>query len=189
MKTAIYARVSTEDQHCEMQLHELGEYSGRMGWEAVHYVEKASSRRKRPELERLLSDARQRKFDILLVWKLDRFGRSVRELHESIETLDQYGIRFIALHSGVDTDRKSPTARLLFNMLASFAEFERDLIQERTNAGIAQARRAGKQFGRPRRIIDQAKVRKLRERGLSWRDIGSKLGVPQSTVRAALKIA
>lgn len=187
MIAAIYARVSTEDQHCEMQLHDLGEYANRLGWSTVVYLEKESTRKKRPELDRLLVDARQRKFDAVLTWKLDRFGRSLRELDENARLLDSYGIRFLALHSGIDTDQKNPVARLLFNIMGSFAEFERDLIRERTKAGIAQAKRAGKHCGRPRLIFDQAKARQLRDRGLSWREIGKKMGVSHSKVRIALK--
>lgn len=189
MIAAIYARVSTEDQHCEMQLHELTSYCARMGWTSIEYVEKASTRTKRPELARLLTDARHRKFDVVLVWKLDRFGRSVRELHDNIALLDGSGIRFLALMSNIDTDQRNPTSRLLLNMLAAFAEFERDLIQERTKAGIAQAKRQGKHCGRPRKVFDHVKARKLRDRGLSWREISGKLGVPHATIRAALKTA
>lgn len=186
MIAALYARVSTEDQHCEMQLHELGEYAKRMGWDTAVYLEKESTRRKRPEKVRLMADARLRKFDVVLCWKLDRFGRSVRELHEDAEALKLYGIRFVALQSAIDTDKRSPTANLLFNMLASFAEFERDLIQERTNAGIAQARRAGKQFGRPKLVFDRGKAEKMRAKGASWREIGKALKVAPSTIRLAL---
>lgn len=186
MKAAIYARVSTEDQDCAMQLTELRAYAGRMGWETSEYVEKASTRKKRPELERLLSDARQRKFDAVLVWKLDRFGRSVRELSENVGHLDQCGVRFVALLSSIDTDQRNPSSRLMLNMLAAFAEFERDLIQERTKAGVAQAKRAGKHCGRPARVFDVERARKLRARGLGWREIGAKLGVSHMTVRTRL---
>lgn len=186
MIAAIYARVSTEDQHCEMQLTELKAYCARMGWATVEYVEKVSTRKRRTELERLLADARQRKFDVVLVWKLDRFGRSVRELHENIGHLDNCGIRFLALMSNVDTDQRNPTSRLLLNMLAAFAEFERDLNQERTKAGIAQARRQGKRFGRPRRVFDRDKAAQLRKSGRTWDEISAALKVPVSTLRSAL---
>lgn len=189
MIAALYARVSTEDQHCEMQLAELRAYCQRMGWQPVEYVEKASTRGKRPGLDRLLADARQRKFDVVLVWKLDRFGRSVRELHDNIAHLDQSGVRFLALMSNIDTDQRNPTSRLLLNMLAAFAEFERDLIQERTKAGIAQARRQGKHCGRPKLVFDRGRAQKMRAAGASWREIGKKLNVAPSTIRLALQTA
>jgi putative DNA-invertase from lambdoid prophage Rac len=189
MIAALYARVSTEDQHCEMQLAELRAYCQRMGWTATEYVEKASTRKKRPELERLLGDARQRKLDVLLVWKLDRFGRSVRELHDNIAHLDQSGVRFLALMSNIDTDQRNPTSRLLLNMLAAFAEFERDLIQERTKAGIAQARRQGKHCGRPALVFDRAKAATLRKQGRTWPEISKALSVPITTIRRALHSA
>lgn len=187
MKVAIYARVSTTDQNCELQLTDLTQHARRMEWELVdQYVEKASTRKKRPELERLLDDAKHRRFDILLVWKLDRFGRTVRELDENIGKLDRAGVRFIALHSGIDTDHRSPTSRLLFNILSSFAEFERDLIQERTFAGVAQARREGRHPGRPAKVFDRAKAAELRTKGHSWRSIARKLKIDQSVIRRSL---
>src|SRR5262252_1244177 len=108
---AIYARVSTTDQDASMQVRELRAYVRRMGWRtAGEFVETASGRRGavRPELEKLMEAARLRKFDVVLVWKVDRFGRSVSEFVERVQALDQSGIRFIALTQGIDTDRASP---------------------------------------------------------------------------------
>ena len=141
MIAAIYARVSTADQNCEMQLRELREFIGRMKWEpGEEYVDNGFSGAKssRPALNRLLADAAQRRFDVLLTWKLDRFGRSVRQLVDNIATLDRRGIRFVAPSQSIDTDEKSPTGRLIVNILAAVAEFERDLNSERVRAGIQQ---------------------------------------------------
>lgn len=187
MKAAIYARVSTEDQHCEMQLAELGGLAERMGWQSDIRMEQESTRKRRPVLEQLLKDAQQRKFDVVLCWKLDRFGRTMRELVANIELLDRASVRFMCPGQGIDTDQRNPASRLLLHILASVAEFERDLIRERTKAGVAQAKRAGKHCGRPAKVFDREKARKLRERGLSWRDIGKRMGVSHMTVKTALK--
>ena len=202
MRAAIYARVSMEDQHCEMQLTELGGYADRMGWEKVLYIEKESSRKRRPQLEQLLADAARRKFDVVLVWKLDRFGRRFEELLANMQHLDRSGIRFIALTQSIDTDQRNPLSKLIFHVLAAVAEFERDLIRERTLAGMAEYKRAwaagsiGKQrhsksgkdlpVGRPRRVFRRDEAVRLRTAGMSWRKIADALGVPQATVRAHL---
>jgi DNA invertase Pin-like site-specific DNA recombinase len=110
LTAAIYARVSTADQHCEMQLTELREYAARIRWKTAEYVEYASGKAgsKRPELDRLMEDARLRKVDVVVVWKLDRFGRSVQEFLDRVVRLDQSGVRFIAVTQGIDTDKNSP---------------------------------------------------------------------------------
>lgn len=189
MRIAIYARVSTQDQHCELQLSELRGYCQRSGWANVdEYIEKASGKagQKRPQLEQLLTDARLRKIDVVVVWKIDRFGRSVQEFVERVRTLDDMGVRFIAPNQGIDTDQHSPAGRLLMHVLASIAEFERDLIQERVRAGVAEAKRQGKHCGRPKRVFRRDEAEKLRSEGLSWRAIARKLDVPQATIRRAL---
>lgn len=202
MICAIYARVSTEDQHCQMQLTDGHGMAERNGWEIVEYIDMESTRNRRPELERLLKDAKARKFDIVWCWKLDRFGRSAKELLTNTELLDLAGIRFI---SGViDTDKRSPMAKLTFTMLAAFAEFERDLIRERTMAGSAEYRRAfaagkvgvgksresrsGKNLppGRPKRVFRRDEAARLRGLGHSWRAIAAHLGVSATTIRDAL---
>jgi DNA invertase Pin-like site-specific DNA recombinase len=191
MTAAIYARVSTEDQQCEMQLTELRSYVERMGWEALEYVEKASGKAgaPRPELERLLADARLKRFGAVVVWKLDRFGRSLQEFVERVMLLDQLGIRFIAPSQGIDTDRRSPAGKLLMHILAAIAEFERELIRERVRAGIAEAQRRGKHCGRPLKVFRRDEALRMRRRGMSWRAIARALGVPQSTVRLAVRRA
>src|SRR5215831_19095516 len=185
MKVAIYARVSTADQNCEMQLRELREYINRRDWKvAGEYVDSGFSGAKasRPALHRLMADAAKRKFDCVAVWKIDRFGRSVLHLNQQIAALTSYGVRFIATSQSLDTDEKNPTSRLLLQILASVAEFEREMIRERTLSGIKAAQAAGKVVGRPRRIFRRDEVVRLRdEGGLSWRAIGKKLGIPAMT--------
>src|SRR5581483_7664098 len=143
LKAAIYARVSTTDQNCEMQVRELREYAERRGWVVSdEYVDTGWSGAKasRPELDRLMRDAALRRFDAVLVYKLDRFGRSVRNCLDGIEALRMHGVRFLAVSQSTDTDESNPTARLLLHILASVAEFERELIRERVRAGIESAR-------------------------------------------------
>lgn len=186
---AIYARVSTDDQNCENQLGELRAYAARMGW-TVHqeYIDHAQSgaKRSRPALNLLMAGARLRKFDVVAVWKMDRFGRSLQHLIENIQALDQAGIRFVAPTQGIDTDTHSPAGRLLMHIMGAFAEFERDLIRERTMAGLAIARAKGKRLGRPAKVFRRDRAAALRKRGLSWRAIEKRLGVAQSTIRKAL---
>ena len=189
MTAAIYARVSTYDQDCGLQLSELRAYCERSGWSAVEYVDQGISGaagKKRPALDRLLADARLRKFGAVLVWKIDRFGRSVQEFVGRILELDQAGVRFIAPSQGIDTDQRSPAGKLLMHILAAIAEFERALIQERVKAGVAEAKRRGKHCGRPKRVFRRDQAAKLRQKGLSWRAISKKLGVPFSTIRLAV---
>src|SRR5579871_3642777 len=149
MKAAIYARVSTADQNCELQIRELHEYCSRRGWEiSREYMDTGWSGAKasRPELDRLMRDASLRHFDAVLVWKLDRFGRSVRNCLDGIEALRAAGVRFLAVSQSIDTDEANPTARLLLHILASVAEFEREMIRERVCAGVKNAKRKGKRL-------------------------------------------
>lgn len=184
---AIYARVSTEDQNNSLQLTELRAYAKRMRWTIIEYTEQVSSMKARPQFARLIEDARLRKIDVVLVWKLDRFARSVQQLTANMLLLDSYGVRFIALTQNIDTDQQNPMSKLLLHILGAFAEFERDIIVERTKAGVAQAKRAGKHCGRPARVFDKTKVRELKRRGLSLREIAEQLGVGRGTVERALK--
>ncbi len=202
MKAAIYARVSTVDQHCDMQLRELTEDVERMKLgDQVRYVDMQSTRKRRPALELLLKDAAAGKLDTVVVWKLDRFGRSVQELVANIEALDRAGVRFLVPGQGIDTDKRNPTSRLLLHVLAAVAEFERDLIRERVTSGQVEYQRAfdagevgpgksresksGENLAphRPRKVFARAKAARLRAKGLSWRAISDQLGVKVSTVR------
>ncbi len=190
MKAVIYARVSTSDQNCEAQLKEIREYLSRMGWEnAGEFVDTgfSGSKASRPALDQLMKDASLRKFDCVVVYKLDRFGRSVLHLNQQLAILESLSIRFVAISQGIDTDAKNPTSRLLLHILSSVAEFERELIKERTLCGIKSAKAKGKTLGRPKRIFQRDEVVRLRDEGMSWRKISEKLGVPTMTVLASYR--
>ena len=182
---ALYARVSTLDQSCAMQLDDLRRYSGRFA-RSYEYVEVGVSgaQRRRPQLDGLMKDAHKRLFDVVLVWKFDRFARSVKHLVDSLEEFRALGIDFISYTEGIDTT--TPSGELLFHIMGAVGQFERDLIAERVRAGIAHARAMGKRIGRPRASIDAAQVRALRQQGHSLRKIAQALDVPVSRVRRAL---
>jgi DNA invertase Pin-like site-specific DNA recombinase len=185
MRCALYARVSTTDQTCETQLRELRDYISRRGWQSAgEYVDTgfSGSKASRPALDQLMANAAQHKFDTICVYKIDRFGRSVLHLNQQLAALTSYGVRFIATSQSLDTDEKNPTSRLLLQILASVAEFEREMIRERTLSGIRAAQAAGKIVGRPKRVFRRDEVVRLRdEEGLSWRAIGTKLRIPAMT--------
>lgn len=185
MRCALYCRVSTTDQHCDLQLRELREYIAHRDWKnGGEYIDTGFSGAKasRPALDRLMADAAKRKFDCVAVWKIDRFGRSVLHLNQQLAALTSHGVRFIATSQSLDTDQSNPTSRLLLQILASVAEFEREMIRERTLSGIRAAQAAGKVVGRPKRVFRRDEVVRLRDvEGLSWRAIGTKLGIPAMT--------
>ena len=185
MTAAIYARVSTEDQDCSMQLTELRGYCARQGWAAVEYVEKASGKAgsKRPVFARLMADAAMKRFDVVLVWKLDRFGRSLHHLIDNVQALDNFGIRFIAPSMGIDTDNRSPVGKLLLHIMGAFAEFERALIVERVRTGVAEAKRQGKHCGRPRKIFRRDQALELHAAGRSLREIARIMQIGLGTVQ------
>jgi putative DNA-invertase from lambdoid prophage Rac len=185
MKTVLYARVSTTDQSCEMQLRELRDYAVRRGLKVTEeYVDMGWSGAKasRPELDRLMRDARLRRFDVVLVWKLDRWGRSVVHCIRSIQELVSLGIRFLAATQNIDTDESNPTAQFILHIFAAVAELEREMIRERVVSGIRTAQLNGKSLGRPRRVFRRDQARALRASGMSWRKIAGALGIPMSTV-------
>ena len=184
---AIYVRVSTQDQKHDMQLTELREYVARMGWTEKVYAEKESSMKKRPILNGMMEDARLKKIDVVVVWKMDRFARSLKQLMENITALDTYGVRFVAVTQGIDTDKQNPAGRLMMQIFGAFAEFERAIIVERVQAGVDEAKRQGKHCGRPRRIFRRDEMRALKAAGMSLRKIAAQLGLPLSTVADALK--
>jgi DNA invertase Pin-like site-specific DNA recombinase len=188
MKTAVYARVSTSNgQDPEMQLRELRDYCQRRGWEVVQeYVDTGISgtREKRPELDRLLADAHGRHFDAVVVWRFDRFARSVSHLLRALETFRSLGIEFVSLSEQVDTS--TPTGKMVFTVLGAVAELERSLIAERVRAGLRNARAKGRKLGRPRKALDGAKLTSMRAQGASWRAVGAALGVAPATALHAL---
>ena len=186
MRVALYARCSTTDQNPDAQLHQLKEYAAARGLEVLEFVDHGVSGRKdrRPALDRLLAAARRREIDAVAVVKLDRLARSVRHLTQVAAEFEALGVDLIVLDQGIDTS--TPAGRLLFNVLGSIAEFEADLIRERTRAGIASARRRGKRLGRPRIPVSMAKAQGLLASGLSVSAAARELGVSRTTLRRAL---
>ena len=187
MKAALYARVSTTNgQDPTMQTRELKEYCERRGWKiAGEYVDTGISgaKEKRPELDRMMADAHRRRFDAVVVWKFDRFARSVSHLLRALETFKALGIDFVSLSEQVDTS--TPMGKMVFTVLGAVAELERSLIAERVRAGLRNARAKGKRLGRPRKALDRARIALRRCSGASWAAIGRELGVGEATVRWA----
>src|SRR3989442_9339382 len=188
MKVAIYARVSTTNgQDPELQLRELREYCPRRGWEvAGEYVDVGISgaREQRQQLNRLIADAHRRRFDAVVVWKFDRFARSVSHLLRALETFKALGIDFVSLSEQVDTS--TPTGKMVFTVLGAVAELERSLICERVRAGIRNAKAKGKRLGRPRVAVDAARIAALRAQGHSWGTICRETGLTRGTAQRAL---
>ena len=148
MKAALYGRVSTLDQEPENQLQELRRYVEARGWAAVEYVDKGVSgaKERRPALDQLLTDARRRRFDVLVCWRLDRLGRSLKHLITLLDELQAVGVAFVSLAEGIDAT--TPAGKLQMHILGAIAEFERERIRERVLAGLARARTQGKRAKR-----------------------------------------
>jgi DNA invertase Pin-like site-specific DNA recombinase len=187
-RVALYARVSTlNNQDPEMQLSELREYAGRRGWQIVEeFTDQGVSgcKESRPALNRLMADACRRRFDAILVWKIDRFGRSLKHLVNALAELAALGVAFISLRDNLDLS--TPSGRLMFQIIGAMAEFERALIQERVRAGLRNARNKGKKLGRPRVTVDASKIAFLRTQGRSWAEIVAEMGVGKGTAQRAL---
>ena len=190
-RIAIYARVSTlNGQNPEMQLAEIREYAARRGWEiAGEYVDLgvSGSKESRPQLNRMLQDAHRRRFDAVLVWKLDRLGRSLKHLVTTIEDLAAYGVSFVSLRDNLDLS--TPSGRLMMHIIGAMAEFERELIRERVCAGLQAARKRGARLGRPRTYVSPDKIRQMRSEGKSWRAIAKQLKIGKGTACRALQMA
>jgi DNA invertase Pin-like site-specific DNA recombinase len=185
---AIYARVSTVNggQDPTMQTRELEEYCHRRGWHLFDtYIDNGFSGKKdsRPQLNRMMQDAHERRFDVVVVWRFDRFARSVSHLLRALDTFNTHGIQFVSLSEQVDTS--TPTGKMVFTVLGAVAELERNLIVERVRAGLRHARSKGKKLGRPTKSVDPVRVRSLRANGASWREIARNLGVSVGTVFAS----
>src|SRR5437879_5357033 len=164
MKAALYARVSTVNngQDPTMQTRELEEYCERRGWKVVgEYVDVgiSGSKEKRPELDKLMADAYKRRFDAVVVWKFDRFARSVSHLLRALETFKALGIEFCSFSEQMDTS--TPTGKMIFTVLGAVAELERSLIAERVRAGLRNARAKGKRLGRQRAAVSASQIREL----------------------------
>jgi DNA invertase Pin-like site-specific DNA recombinase len=184
LRAGLYARVSTHDQQTlPMQRSALREYAQRRDWQVVLEVEEVGSgASERPQRQQLLQAARRRTLDAIVVWRLDRWGRSVVDLIATLQELAALQVGFVSLTEALDLT--TPSGRALAGMLAVFAEFERDILRDRVKAGITQARKEGKPHGRPRtaaRLADQA--RELFQQGTSKRAIAMRLGISRTSVR------
>jgi DNA invertase Pin-like site-specific DNA recombinase len=183
MRAAVYARVSTLDQEPENQLRELRLYVEARGWQAVEFIDKGVSgaRESRPALDELVKGAKRRKFDTLVVWKLDRFGRNLKHLLFLLDELAALGIGFVSMGEGIDTS--TPAGRLQLHILGSIAQFERDRCAERVRLGLARAKAQGKRLGRPRATPLAAHL----PSGLTVRDAARQWGVSNSTAARRLR--
>ncbi len=188
LKTALYVRVSTHGQHPENQLLALHKYAEARGLEVLaEYVDVGQSGGKasRPELDRLMMDARRRKFNIVLVARLDRLARSLKQLVMTLDELRELGISFVSLQEAFDTS--TSTGILLFQVVGAIAEFERSLIRERIALGLERARAEGKTIGRPLGAkVDEQELRQLHSQGLSLRAIARQVGISHPTVASIL---
>jgi DNA invertase Pin-like site-specific DNA recombinase len=184
MRAAIYARVSTVDQEPENQLQELRRYVQARDWTAAEYVDRGVSGAKdrRPALDDLVRDARRRRFDVLVCWRLDRLGRNLRHLITLLDELQALGVAFVSLAEGIDAT--TPAGKLQMHILGAIAEFERARIQERVRAGLARARTQGVRLGRPRRRLDAERLATVA--GLPTREAARRLGIPRSTLQRLL---
>jgi DNA invertase Pin-like site-specific DNA recombinase len=187
-RVAIYARVSTTNhgQDVTVQTRELEQFAETRGWRLVDsYLDIGISgaKDKRLELDRLMTDAHRRKFDVVIVWKFDRFARSVSHLLRALETFKALGVEFVSLSEQVDTS--TPMGKMVFTVVAAVAELERSLIVERVKAGLRNARAKGKRLGRPRKVLDTVRIADLRSRGVGWKRIAAEMGVGVGTIYRA----
>ena len=171
-----------------MQLRELREYAIRRGWTiSGEYVDEGISgaKEKRPELDRMMADAHKRMFDVVAVWKFDRFARSVSHLLRALDTFQSLGIEFVSLSESLDT--ATPAGRMVFTVLGAVAELERSLIAERVKAGLRHAKAKGQKLGRPCVAVDAGEVRRLRASGASFAEVARQLGTSTGSVFRASK--
>jgi DNA invertase Pin-like site-specific DNA recombinase len=190
MRAAIYGRISTSNhgQDIGLQTRELRQFCEARGWQVTgEYLDEGISGAKdsRPELNRLMADAGRRRFDMVAVWRFDRFARSVSHLLRALEQFNSLGIAFVSLSEQIDTT--TPTGKMIFTVLGAVAELERSLIAERVRAGLRNARAKGKRLGRPRVAVDVARIASLRASGLSWPAVARELGVSVGTVYQAAR--
>lgn len=184
IKTALYVRVSTKDQTLQVQEDELKRVCAVMGWDDTEvYAEKLSAMKTRPEFERMLSDVRRGRVARIVCYKLDRIGRSLSHLAFVIDELSRRKVPLICTSQGIDTTDGNPAGKLQLGVLMAVAEFEREIIRERINLGLAAARQRGAKFGRPviaPELKDQA--RKLRSQGMTLQAIATQLGMSYGSV-------
>ena len=187
LRAGLYARVSTQDQQTiPMQTRALREYATRRGWTIASQVKEiGSGASQREQREKLLEAARRRDIDVVLVWRLDRWGRSVTDLLATLQELEHLGVGFVSLNEALDLT--TPSGRAMAALLAVFAAFEREILQERVRAGLAHARQNGKKLGRPATAALHAdQVRKLHRAGISKSEIARRLAIGRTSVRRIL---
>jgi DNA invertase Pin-like site-specific DNA recombinase len=190
MRAALYGRVSTKEQNSDLQLADLRAFCGRRGLVMFQeYVDTGVSGAKdhRPALDRLMEDARKRRFDLVLVWRFDRFARSTRHLVNALAEFRSLGIGFASYQESLDTS--SPMGEAMFAIIGAMAQLERDIIRERVTAGVRRAREKGKTVGRPRHALDEATVSRMRAEGLSIRRIAAEVGAGPTLVHRLLRRA
>jgi DNA invertase Pin-like site-specific DNA recombinase len=187
MRAAVYARVSTFDQEPENQLVELRRYVAARGWSIKEYVDKGVSGAKdrRLALDALVQDAKRRRFDVVVCWRLDRLGRNLRHLILLLDELQAVGVAFVSLAEGIDAT--TPAGRLQLHVLGAIAEFERARIAERVTAGLQRARAQGVRLGRPKKAIPRSLIAGVR--GLPVREAAKRLGVSRSTAQRWLALS
>ena len=186
-RAALYGRVSTADQTVANQLPDLHRHAQQRGWSIVHeYVDEGISgaQSSRPALDKLMADARRGAFDVVLVWRFDRFARSTTHLLSALEEFRGLRVDFVSVQESVDTS--TPMGKMVFTICAAVAELERSLIRERVKAGVARAKAEGRKFGRPRKGFDYRRAVELRGQGHSLRHIAAALGVSHATVQRVL---
>ena len=188
MKAGIYARVSTHDQHTlNMQIEAMKKYAKARDWQIETEIAEIGSGAKdtRPKREELINQAKRRQIDVIVVWKLDRWGRSVNDLFHTLNELNSLGVGFISLTEALDLT--TATGRAMAGLLAIFAEFEREILRERVKAGIAHARQKGKTHGRPVTIKKhETTIKELFASGISKSEIAKQLGIGRTSVRRIL---
>lgn len=186
-RAGLYARVSTHDQQTiPLQIRALREYAARRGWTVAVQVKEIGSGASARELRRkIIEAARRREIDVVLVWRLDRWGRSVTDLLATLQELEHLGVGFVSLTEALDLT--TPAGRAMAGLLAVFAEFEREILRERVRAGLAHARQNGKRLGRPATATRHAdEVRKLHRAGVSKSEIARRLRIGRTSVRRIL---
>jgi len=187
LRVALYARVSTHDQQTlPLQIRTMREYAAKRNWTIVAQIkEVGSGASQREQRSALLASARRREIDVVLVWRLDRWGRSVADLVSTLQELQHLGVGFVSLTEALDLT--TPAGRAMAGLLSVFAEFERDILRERVRAGLDYARQQGKRLGRPPSVVHQAvKARKLHRQGISKSEIARHLQISRTSVRRLL---
>jgi len=187
LRVGLYARVSTHDQQTlPLQIRAMREYAFKRGWPIVAQIKEIGSGAAQRELrEALIAAARRREIDVVLVWRLDRWGRSVADLVSTLQELQHLGVGFVSLTEALDLT--TPVGRAMAGLLAVFAEFEREILRERVRAGLVHARRNGKRLGRPPSVVHKAiETRKLYRQGISKSEIARRLRISRTSVRRLL---